>query len=384
MKHSVWAFALLAACGAPEPDGLPQWKVRFALNDSTAAEVRFEGDTDALFIRNAEERIALEVVGPGVYRLPVFGGSLSVEWNGDAFSGHWEDSLRPGGYTVPFVGERLQLSAEDGERKCGEWNFFWEGDSVATDRLHLCVWGDSASGTVASPTGDLRYLAGTLRGGILKLSTFDGAHLYAFQARKTDRGFEQGSLHSGIHGFTRWHAETGAAPEPAHAAALVLDASTLLAVRTATGADTLLHAVPPAGRIHLISIAGTWCPNCMDEARMCAQMLEGRNDVTWSVVLFERDSIPRPSRLSHWATSCGLSTLPYIGGGASKERASQAFPWLPGGVAAFPTTLVIHADGSSWVHTGFDGPATGAAHERAKSAFAAALRPIPVAANDRP
>jgi len=384
MKHALWTFALLAACSAPESDGVPQWNVRFALNDSTAAEVRFEGDADALFIRNGEERIALELAGPGVYRLPVFGGSLSVEWNGDAFSGQWVDSLRPGTYAVPFAAERLRAAAAPGERTCSEWNFYWEGDSIATDRLQVCVWGDSAAGTVASPTGDLRYLAGTLRDGTLRLSTFDGAHLYAFSARATEEGFVDGTLHSGIHGFTRWHAAAGAAPAPAHAATLTLDATDRIAVRTATGTDSLLRAVPAPGNIHLISIAGTWCPNCMDEARMCAQLLEGRSDVQWSVVLFERDSIPRTARLTHWAASCGTAALPFIGGSASKERASQVFSWLPGGIAAFPTTVVVRDDGSAWVHTGFDGPATGTAHARMRAAFEEALRPIPEPASGRP
>ena len=375
MRTLLLCGAALLACNSPDPAGLPQWNVRFALNDSTEAHVRFEGNKDGLFVRNDAERIPLEAIGEGVYRMPVFGGSLRVVWNEHGFEGHWIDSLRPDEYRVPFTAESLDAVPETGERTCGEWNFLWEGDTLATDRLLLCTWGDSASGTVASPTGDLRYLAGTLRNGVLNLSTFDGAHLYAFQARATANGFVDGTLHSGIHGFTRWHAEAGSAGQAPHAETLRIAAETSFTVRTSTGRDSLISVVPPAGKLHLISIAGTWCPNCMDEARMCAELLQGRNDVQWSVVLFERDSLPKPGRLAHWARSCGASTLPFIGGGASKERAAQVFPWIPGGISAFPTTAIVRDDGSAWIHVGFDGPATGPAHARLKEVFREALQP---------
>lgn len=379
MRYLLFLLPLCVACTAPSPPGVPQWNVRFELNDSTIAEVRFEGDSTALHVVNDTERIPLESVGPGLYRLPVFGGSLSIAWKEGGFSGHWVDSLRTGDYRVPFSALPVDTAPETGTRTCNAWNFFASGDTTTTDRLVLCTWGDSAAGTVASPTGDLRFLAGTLKDGILRLSTFDGAHLYAFQARSTADGFVDGVLYSGIHGFTQWHATAGDAPAASAPTEILLDPSERFAARTAEGADTVLSVVPPPGKIHLISIAGTWCPNCMDEARMVSPLLKGRPDVLWSVVLFERDSVPVPSRLAHWARSCTVPGLPFVAGSASKERASSVFPWIPGGIQAFPTTAVVRDDGSAWIHVGFDGPATGAAHDRLKSAFINALaqRPTP-------
>lgn len=366
---------VFVAC-SETPSGPAQWTVQFALNDSVTADVRFEGDSTSLTIVNGPERIPLKALGNGTYAVPVFGGTIAVRWSTDGFDGTWTDSLRPDGYSVPFTAVPVESAPVVAQEMCQSWNFIWEGDSIATDRLHLCVRGDSATGTVSSPTGDLRYLAGTLKDGILTLNTFDGAHLYRFRARAASDGFTDGTLHSGLHGFTRWTARSGPAPEAPVAARTTLLPGATADLKTSDGKPLSLELIPPTGALHIVSIAGTWCPNCMDEARMLSGLIADRTDVRWSVVVFERDSMPPPARIQRWATDCGIPHPPYLGGSASKEVASQVFSWIPGGIRAFPTTAIVYPDGTAWIHVGFDGPATGEAHNRLKDAFTRALKPI--------
>lgn len=58
----------------------------------------------------------------------------------------------------------------------------------------------------------------------------------------------------------------------------------------------------------------------------------------------------------------------YLGGPANKQKASDAFPFLER-VASFPTTVFVHRDGRIIAHSGFNGPATGAAHQAEIAAF---------------
>ena len=374
MRPLLYSACLVLVACADVQRHPQQWTVAFTLNDSVTADIRFEGDSNRLTIVNGPERIPLTYAGDGIHELPVFGGSLSVRWTSTGFSGTWTDSLRPSGYQVPFAATPVSETPITVPEKCRSWNFTWEGDSIATDQLHLCMRGDSVYGTVSSPTGDLRYLAGTLKNNTLLLHTFDGAHLYRFRARATSDGFTDGTLHSGLHGFTRWTARSGPAPKAPEATRIQLPTGATARLKTDDSTPLSLALIPPDGSLHVVSIAGTWCPNCMDEARMLSALIADRSDIQWSVVVFERDSTPPPARLKRWADQCGIPQAPYVGGSASKEVASQVFPWIPGGISAFPTTAIVYPDGTAWIHAGFDGPATGDAHTRMKAEFTSALK----------
>ena len=60
-------------------------------------------------------------------------------------------------------------------------------------------------------------------------------------------------------------------------------------------------------------------------------------------------------------------------GPASKVRAQEALPFLDR-VVSFPTTIVSSPDREEpWIHSGFNGPAIGPAHDLEIARFAAAI-----------
>ena len=63
-----------------------------------------------------------------------------------------------------------------------------------------------------------------------------------------------------------------------------------------------------------------------------------------------------------------------LAGPASKTTAQEALPFLDR-VVSFPTTVVVKgaSDEAPWIHSGFNGPAMGPAHELEVARFAAAL-----------
>jgi hypothetical protein len=63
------------------------------------------------------------------------------------------------------------------------------------------------TGTILTPTGDHRFLAGEVRGDELYLSRFDGASAYLYKARVAADGALVGEYWSGKTGHQSFHAE---------------------------------------------------------------------------------------------------------------------------------------------------------------------------------
>ena len=119
-----------------------------------------------------------------------------------------------------------------------------------------------------------------------------------------------------------------------------------------------------AGKVVVVTLAGSWCPNCHDEAGVprgrCAtgtaaegleiiglmfEQLESATEARAAVARFrDRWSIPYPLLLA---------------GSSPTEDATTRLPQL-NGIYAYPTTIFVDRKGLvRHIHTGFSGPATG-------------------------
>jgi thiol-disulfide isomerase/thioredoxin len=230
-----------------------------------------------------------------------------------------------------------------------------------------------AQGTILTTLGDYRFLAGRLFEGELRLSTFDGAHAFLFHARLGADGTLAGDFWSGALHHETWSARRdpqAALPDPFAEVAPAADAPPLseLKYRDLDGAERALDDPAFAGKARVISLFGTWCPNCNDEAALWSELHARYAERGLSIVSLafeltgeaERDAEQvrrfRGRHAVRWPT--------LLGGLADKEAAALAFPLLAR-VKAFPTAVFLDAQGRvRAVHSGFAGPATGAEHER--------------------
>src|SRR5690606_40088961 len=64
--------------------------------------------------------------------------------------------------------------------------------------VQTCALPIYVKGTFRTKTGDYRFLAGVVSGDSLKLSAFDGSHVYLFMAKVSDSTLE-GKFYSGNH-----------------------------------------------------------------------------------------------------------------------------------------------------------------------------------------
>lgn len=375
----VLTVAFLAACGTREPS--PN-RLVFALNDSVQANFPLTINDSAWVVNNGGEAIQLNQTASNTYHVPVFNGTLTLA---STSAGYWTDSLRPatenGAYRVPFTLTDA-ASTNSNQPIAGCWNVWFgannaEQAGTADAQLDLRSSNGQVEGTMRTPTGDYRYLAGHFDGEQLVLQTFDGAHLFYFSATFTNDQWTGGHFYSGNHYHTTWSAAPAEPWESSVALAQLKPPADSLFVRLidAEGNSYNRALIPTEGRVTVLDVLGTWCPNCMDEVRLLTALpMEHADQLS---VAFERpDSAAEAyERLDAFRSEMEMEWDVVLGGKASKQVAADAFPFLDQ-IISFPTTLFIQHDGTVHVHSGFNGPATGAAYQEEIAAFQRYSEPV--------
>ena len=239
-------------------------------------------------------------------------------------------------------------------------------------------------GTIRTTTGDYRYLEGKVDNDTLRLSTFDGAHAFLFEAkfRGTD-SLSNGTFYSGNHYTASFWAKRNSnyeLPDP--------DSLTFLK----PGFDRFNFDFPDAegkswslddpqfkDKVVVVQIMGTWCPNCLDESKYFAKYLSENpnSDVEFIALAFEyakteESAFAGVSRLKN------RLKLPYPialaqFGSSDKKLANEKLPML-NHVLSYPTTIILDKSGEvRKIHTGFNGPATGEKYTEFTQEFEAFL-----------
>jgi len=357
------AFVVLAsACSSSATKPRPQLYVA-SFDTNPATEVLVERTEHTWVVRNGAERIELRPANtPELYTVPVFGGSWKGEWTGEVWTGHWTDSLRPGSYRVPLtLSPLVDMSSDMSDDTSGpttstRWN-------TSEGTLHLDMRGDSAWATISTPTGDYRHLAGKKIDKSLVFSTFDGAHLFRFDATMKGDSLVNGSFLSGTHYKTSFEGvlmkgEGGAwkSGEQAFNGLEMAFQGVNAKGDTVTWDKSSLEAAGKTGLV--VDVMGTWCPNCMDEARLLAELAPQHPDVQFVSLAFERTTdagiLPR---LAQFERELDLSWEVLLGGRASKQVAAECLGVVDT-VHSFPTTVFWVPGSDPVIHTGFNGPAT--------------------------
>ena len=357
-KHLVfWCFcACLIGCSDSPNSGV----VRFYLGDTTFVSLKtsLPAEGEDLIVYNASERVVLNNVDNDVFSVPIYGGSLVGKWNSDgAFCGTWIDSLRPNNYSVA-----LEITHVVSEPPCNEERV----KTVYETSLGLLVtevFCDSVVGTFLTPTGDYRYLSGTISNKSLVLNTFDGAHLFYFSATISGDSLTNGVFKSGLHYGVSWAGVKTDNLVPGWSSHQPYNKDRVFEFKATAlnGKDLIINRTWLEGRgksLLVMDVFGTWCPNCYDEINLLKELKTKYPQVEFLSLAFERgDKKQALKRIQYFKNEQEISWDILYGGVSKKQLADSVVPFL-GGVNSFPTTLFYPLDGDPVVHTGFNGPAT--------------------------
>jgi thiol-disulfide isomerase/thioredoxin len=263
----------------------------------------------------------------------------------------------------------------------------------------------TATGTFLTTTGDYRFLAGQLDRGFagddglvgccddgqphhfLRLSCFDGAHAFLFSAEVHADGTLEGGFWSG----DRWYERFTGRRDPAAALPDGFDLSRAegaVALADLAFPQVFDPAAPSApasfaarnledpalrGKVTLVQLFGSWCPNCHDASDELAALERefGPRGLAILGLAFELtgDAARDAEQVRRYAARHAIRWPLLLAGSADKQAATASLGVLDR-VRAYPTTLFVDAKGRiRHVFTGFSGPATGAAHTAQQAEF---------------
>lgn len=237
--------------------------------------------------------------------------------------------------------------------------------------------GTKLTGTFMTPTGDYRFLEGVVNGSEIALSCFDGGHAFLFKAKLDAEGGLTGDFWSSDKWHETWTAKIN--PEATLPDAMTLTESVESQNRFRFNfpdlEGTMISQDDPrfAGKAMIVSIFGSWCPNCNDEAPFLQELHQTYADRGLEVMglAFEAtgDAVRDTRMLKRFKKRHGLDYLILLAGQRDKSAAGATLPDI-NHVLAYPTTLFINQDGQVVdIHTGFTGPGTGARYTNLKKKY---------------
>jgi peroxiredoxin len=355
------------------------WRIEIQLPDTVLpVQLHLANDfTEAWFVNGVERVVVPEINRDGSHlqlRFPSFNNTFDLELSGNSLAG--ELTLVKRGYeqVMPVSGVRgvpyrFSETPEPAVDVTGRWEAVFTDDEgvVVTAVAELDQQGSLVVGTILTPTGDYRYLEGEVDGSLLKLSTFDGAHAFVFTAEVNTDGKLLGDFWSG----TQWH-ESWVAHR--NFDARLPDSYSLTYLKE--GYDSLEFSFPDLDgkatslsddkyrdKVVLVTLSGSWCPNCADESAFLSQYFTQNRDRGLEIITllyehfedFERSAAQGKALRERYGIDYDL----LVAGTSDKTQAAETLPML-NHVLAFPTMLFIDREGNvRRIHTGFSGPGTG-------------------------
>lgn len=397
MRIAILTAILLFCCRTGMCQSRPVSHVgRFLRSDGLPivfhVDISGRGVGEAWTIRNAGERIRITSIrrrGDSVFiDMPVFESSFRLRDHGRGYSGVWVKAgerqpeilqsvdIRPGSVTFPAAEGAASADIT------GRWKVAFTRPN-GTQRAAIAEFrqtGQRLTGTFLTPTGDYRYLEGVVSGDSLQLSCFDGSHAYYFGARLQGRDrILDGVFAAGLTHLEPWTAERDAeaALDGASARMEWIPGSPPLHFRF-PDLDSNIVAIDDErfrGKVVILQILGSWCPNCMDETAFLSEYHRknrGRGvEVIGLAYEYSTDFQRARRSLSKFRDRFQVE-YPMLVTGVTSSDTMRTEKTLPGftPIRAFPTTIFIGRDGRvRKTEAGYAGPATGSHHEAFRKEF---------------
>lgn len=311
-----------------------------------------------------------------------YAATLKAEFDGKALVGEYVRAKRvypfravphvnaPAVSNAPNIGGiwEIEATSSKGEKA---WQFI------------VAQKGSRAEASILRIDGDTGLLSGNFADGKFVLSHFSGARPAVLEVTPG----EDGTLKLKLNQKTEY---TARRPEVARAAGLVgpSDAHHFTSVKNKQ--EPLRFSAPDLsgnlvtesdprfkGKVVLINISGSWCPNCHDEAPFLVALYKKYKDQGLEIVSLdfeEEEQLANPTRLHAFIAKYGIPYTVLLAGETStaKAKLNQTENWN-----AWPTTFFVGRDGLvKGAHAGFPSVASGPLFEAAKKEFTATVEKL--------
>lgn len=362
------------------------------------AEAVLQNKKTVLYIRNAAERLKVDNIklkGDSVFiEMPFFESSFKLKkLSNHSLKGVWLKGASNRIIEMPVLfeyGNKSRFVAGDSlnENLDGKWQVVFTR-SNGTDRPAVAVFeqnGKMVTGTFLTPTGDYRYLEGTLNKNTLQLSCFDGSHAYYFSAEVNGKIISNGKFYSTVSAPESWKAvknNNASLPDTLQQTQLK-DGETKLNFRfkDVNGKTVSINDARFKNKVVIVQLMGSWCPNCMDESNFLKSVYKDYKEKGVEIIALAYELTTNEARskasLQKFINRFSIVYPVLIAPAAvnDEQRTEKTLPQLTP-IRSFPTTIFIGKDGTvKKVHSGFYGPGTGVYHEEFKKEFFAIVNEL--------
>jgi peroxiredoxin len=320
-----------------------------------------------------------------VFRFDQYGSRIEAVWSGEQLQGKYDRGTRGAPYA--FTAHRA-VPASPAKGKipaiAGEWRIATTSNKgEKAFRFLVRQNGDKVSAAILRVDGDTGTLSGGFKDGVFVLSHFSGARPLLLEVTPA----ADGSLELLQNKQTKLVAirlddrRAKEIPEPTdpdtHTS--VKDPSAPFAFRFPDLNGQMVSNTDPRfqGKVVMVSITGSWCPNCHDEAPFLTELYKKFHQSGLEIVglaFEESDQLKNPERLRAFIKQFGISYPMLLAG--DSDKVAETLPQAVN-LNAVPTTFILGRDGRvRAVHAGFAGRASADFHTKAKQQVTAHIQEL--------
>jgi thiol-disulfide isomerase/thioredoxin len=380
----------LTSCQQKTLDPIGTWR-GFIKNPSgeevaITVEIKREGDRISGSLVNGEERTTSTGGSIDGNRLKLrydfYDGELNVEIDGDEMRGtfdrQWQKQTlkRELRATRQSEGAQAQRAGTDSDPKIsGDWllrvgeppkQSFWRAIFIQRD--------GKVNGTIIPVSGDWGEFIGTFENNRLILNRFDGINSRVLKAQLTPQGKLEGEVDLGL--FDPKRKVVGERLEAVNKDVIAGLPDPNKYTRMSNPAEPLRFSFPDLdgkivssaddrfkNKVVVVSITGSWCPNCHEEAPVLQEFYNRYQGEGLEVVAlafeYTGDSARDLEQLKIFEKRHNINYSILLAGSTDEGEINRKLPQLVN-FGAYPTTIFIGRDGLvKRIHTGFEGRATG-------------------------
>lgn len=384
----------LASCQEAKNNRLKdgKWRAEFSIqNEKVPFQFEVVNATDSsanLYLINGAERFPVKGIyysGDSVF-IPIeaYDTQLVGVIEDGRLNGVFKKNFVDGDAGIPFVAE---LNKADRFEKVqdqtsisvsGRWDIqFISAKGDTTNNVGIFEYrGDELAGSILTQSGDLRYLDGVMTSDGFKLSAFGGLSPYLVTASFDDNNSFIGKFYtaSGITSLVGKRNSVASLADPYSLTSMKEGETGLkFTFPNLDGENISLSDSRYKNKVVIISILGSWCPNCLDEMEFLVPWYETNQSRGVEIIglAFERKDDPAYVNkvLSRLVKRYGPRYEILFAGVIGEGAVEKALPQLEN-FSAYPTTIFIDKQGKvRKIHTGFNGPATGLFYDEFKNDF---------------
>jgi len=379
------AFAPLVAvisCNQVEPVSTEKslvGKYKFVFQsptDEIPTLFSIDSDTSASFINGSDQNQVAYLINTAdsiTFKMQVYESYFTLYKNkdNDTLKGFWLNAENLP-YKVPVYALRAEDKfddKEDASALTNQYNAVFtniRNRSYNATAVFSIKENNQVEGTFAAEFGDFRAQSGVVQNNQLKLTSFDGIRALYFKADIKNDSLVKGTLtnQKGIDATFVAEKSTESKLKGADEIASYKEGRSFKA--NVFNFDNQPVDFVPTGKLNIIQISGTWCPNCHDESQFLISLHNKYAELGLEIyaVFFELsdDMSLVNKRVKNYKEKYGITYQSFFGRKPNKEQVEKTFEGLQD-FYAYPTTIFVNDKNEVLkVYSGFYGKNTGQLH----------------------